>query len=101
MSNALILLILLLGFCKYGTCADPAIEEEEIRARAYVKFLDKKTSERDNMVIKINWDYASNLTNHNLMKKVCKVITYFILLLILYLVVSSGSRSERHKRRLA
>lgn len=47
-------------------CSDPAIEDEEIRARAYLQLLNQRSAERANRVELANWAYDSNITDENL-----------------------------------
>ncbi|KAF2896394.1 hypothetical protein ILUMI_09783 [Ignelater luminosus] len=53
----------------YVKASDPAIEEEEIRARAYIQLLNEKTAKRANEASIANWNYASNITDENLKKQ--------------------------------
>lgn len=52
------------------SCVDPAIEEEEITAISYIKYLSEKTSERYKRASTAEWAYASNITEYNLKNKV-------------------------------
>lgn len=49
---------------------DPAIEEEEIRARAYLQQLNLREAESANRVELANWAYDSNITDENLQNQV-------------------------------
>ncbi|KAF5275953.1 hypothetical protein FQA39_LY00749 [Lamprigera yunnana] len=46
--------------------SDPAIEEEEVRARDYLAILNEKTATRFNKETLAAWKYASNITDPNL-----------------------------------
>ncbi|KAK4882077.1 hypothetical protein RN001_005396 [Aquatica leii] len=52
----------------YGS--DPAIEEEEARARAFLKILNEKTWTRNNKGTIAAWNYASNITDYNLKEQI-------------------------------
>lgn len=52
------------------SATDPAIEEEEIRARAYLQQLNQKEAERANKLELANWAYDSNITDENLQNQV-------------------------------
>lgn len=53
-----------------ASSTDPAIEEEEIRARAYLQQLNQRAAERANRVEVANWAYDSNITDENLQNQV-------------------------------
>lgn len=61
-------MIVILG--TISSCSDPAIEEEEIRARAYLQQLNHREAERANRVELANWAYDSNITDENLQNQV-------------------------------
>lgn len=65
-------LVHLVLFYNYVKASDPAIEEEEIRARAYMQLLNEKAGKRANEVSIASWNYASNITDENLKKQVSK-----------------------------
>lgn len=69
-THAFILLVTIC--CIYGSsvkCADPAIEEEELKARSFLKYLNKNSALRNNRRFLAEWDYTSNITKENLDKK--------------------------------
>lgn len=68
--------ITLLGTDCFG--ADPAIEEEEIRARAYLQQLNQKEAERANKLELANWAYDSNITDENLQNQVSLFLLIFL-----------------------
>lgn len=51
-------------------CVDPAIEDEELSARSFLKYLNKKSKELFKKSANAEWAYASNITKENLAKKV-------------------------------
>lgn len=64
-----IVFVTLLVTC-FVTASDPAVEEEEIQARAYIQLLNEKTAKRANRVAQASWNYASNITEENLKAQV-------------------------------
>lgn len=68
MTVGVVIFVLVMGAVCNG--ADPAIEEEEIRARAYLQQLNQKEAERANRVELANWAYDSNITDENLQNQV-------------------------------
>lgn len=51
-------------------CSNPEIEEEELRARDFLRILDKESSEDSYDVQIAEWAYMTNLTEVNLRKKI-------------------------------
>ncbi|KAB0790846.1 hypothetical protein PPYR_14878 [Photinus pyralis] len=58
--------VCLVSFIFAAVAKDPSLEDEEIRARAYVKLLNDKIALRNNRETLAAWKYASNITEENL-----------------------------------
>lgn len=46
-------------------CIDQNIEEEEIRARAYLDQLNDELNERKNKQVTVEWNFNVNITKYN------------------------------------
>ncbi|XP_008198828.3 angiotensin-converting enzyme-like [Tribolium castaneum] len=65
-----LVLVLVLGLLVHaGGATDPEIEDEELRARDFLQFLNKKNEESSNRLVLAEWAYASNITEQNLQNK--------------------------------
>lgn len=49
----------------FSKAVDQSIEEEEIRAQVYLNELNDVLNERKNAESTAQWDYESNITDHN------------------------------------
>ncbi|RZC41415.1 angiotensin-converting enzyme-like, partial [Asbolus verrucosus] len=65
MRKNIVLLLAVLNF-HYAISTDPEIEAEELKARDFIQFLNKKTAENANKASLAHWAYASNITDANL-----------------------------------
>ena len=63
-------LFLVLFYLHHASSTDPEIEAEEIRARDFLQFLNKKNEEHNNKQSLAHWAYASNITDANLQNQV-------------------------------
>lgn len=63
------ILLFTLYFVKIDS-VDPALEDEEITAISYIKYLNERASERHKRYSAAEWAYASNITEYNLKEKV-------------------------------
>lgn len=48
---------------------DQSIEEEEIRAQAFLSELNDELNQRKNIQVHAEWDYGSNVTDYNEQRK--------------------------------
>lgn len=55
-------------------CSDPELEEEELRAAAFMAVLNKEIEQEFNLQINSEWNYATNINEENLKKKVSREI---------------------------
>ncbi|KAK5649892.1 hypothetical protein RI129_000921 [Pyrocoelia pectoralis] len=61
--------VCLLSFIFVTLATDPSLEDEEIRAKAYMKLLNDKIAVRNNRETIAAWSYASNITEENLQEQ--------------------------------
>lgn len=52
-----------------SNAVDQSIEEEEIRAQAFLNELNDEFNQRKNIQVRAEWDYASNITDYNEQRK--------------------------------
>lgn len=52
-----------------ASAVDQSIEEEEIRAQAFVNELNDEFNQRKNIQVRAEWDYGSNITAYNEQRK--------------------------------
>lgn len=48
---------------------DQSIEEDEIRAQAFLNELNDEFNQRKNIHVRAEWDYGSNITDYNEQRK--------------------------------
>ncbi|KAB0793117.1 hypothetical protein PPYR_12737 [Photinus pyralis] len=60
------LFLYLVSFITLSVAADPPLEDEETRGKAYIKLLNEKTATRFNRETLASWKYDSNITEQNL-----------------------------------
>lgn len=66
--------------CVVCYCSDPALEDEEIRARAYMQLLNKKSAEDANLLALASWNYQSNITEYNFQNYVSRYLQYLYII---------------------
>lgn len=54
---------------QFTNAIDQDIEEEEIRAQAFLDRIGDELVQRRNLDAIVNWEYASNITDHNEKRK--------------------------------
>lgn len=82
-------------------CSDPALEEEEIQARAYIQLLNDKTARRANRVTIASWNYASNITEENLKVQVSTKNEILAQCFHVYSFIIITFNAFRHRKRCA
>ncbi|KAK9881012.1 hypothetical protein WA026_014355 [Henosepilachna vigintioctopunctata] len=69
MCRLVLVIFAVISATQLAVSLDPEIEEEEIRARAFMSIISKEIQEEGNVFLKAEWDYVTNLTDENLKKK--------------------------------